>query len=605
LTPHLAPAFALNVQSCILDGEMIAYDPNTDLFISKGENVDIKADSLDGVHPCFVVFDMLMLNDEKLANLPLKERLQKMERVLTQVPGRFQFVARKEAVSKEQVVAALNDAIDRREEGIVVKNPNSVYKPSKRKGSGWLKIKPDYIDSLMDQLDVLIIGGYFGVGRRGGMISHFLCAVAVPPQNAHNHPSIFHSFCKVGSGYSLKELKALGDTLNPHWRKFDANRLPENIMLTPGLKEKPDVLIEPSKSKIVQIKAAEITQTEKYKCGCTLRFPRVESIRDDKQWFECMDLDELKNLREVSGGHLANTNIMEDADGQPLRKRKRVTKVEEERKIAEHLKGADVTSVEEESKLFEDHEFCIMSGSSNLSKHELEKRVTKHGGRFVQNPGSGTHCVIADRINVRVKNVISGGKYDVVYVSWLLSCLESGAVRKYKPQDMIFTSDKTREMFSIDYDRYGDSYVDDVTEDELKRIFKNISVEKNSVVGLDDQIANIEYRYFPNESPLGIFRRCRAYFDKWSSLGDVSKGKSTNNLDLTQLDFKFYGGRESDALDENVTHVILDKSNTNRLPLIRDIIRNRLKKAHVVTGEWVSKCIERKSLLEERIFEPI
>ena len=33
-----------------------------------------------GVHPCFVVFDMLMLNDEKLANLPLKERLQKMER---------------------------------------------------------------------------------------------------------------------------------------------------------------------------------------------------------------------------------------------------------------------------------------------------------------------------------------------------------------------------------------------------------------------------------------------------------------------------------------------------------------------------------------------
>ena len=38
---------------------------------------------------------------------------------------------------------------------------------------------------------------------------------------------------------------------------------------------------------------------------------------------------------------------MEDADGQPLRKRKRVTKVEEARKIADHLKGADVTSVEE------------------------------------------------------------------------------------------------------------------------------------------------------------------------------------------------------------------------------------------------------------------
>lgn len=31
-------------------------------------------------------------------------------------------------------------------------------------GSGWLKIKPEYVDSLSDQLDVLIIGGYFGEG---------------------------------------------------------------------------------------------------------------------------------------------------------------------------------------------------------------------------------------------------------------------------------------------------------------------------------------------------------------------------------------------------------------------------------------------------------
>lgn len=31
-------------------------------------------------------------------------------------------------------------------------------------GSGWLKIKPEYVDSLSDQLDVIIIGGYFGVG---------------------------------------------------------------------------------------------------------------------------------------------------------------------------------------------------------------------------------------------------------------------------------------------------------------------------------------------------------------------------------------------------------------------------------------------------------
>lgn len=31
-------------------------------------------------------------------------------------------------------------------------------------GSGWLKIKPEYVDSLSDQLDLIIVGGYFGVG---------------------------------------------------------------------------------------------------------------------------------------------------------------------------------------------------------------------------------------------------------------------------------------------------------------------------------------------------------------------------------------------------------------------------------------------------------
>ena len=29
------------------------------------------------------------------------------------------------------------------------------------------------------------------------MISHFLCAIAVPPEHAGARPSVFHSFCRV------------------------------------------------------------------------------------------------------------------------------------------------------------------------------------------------------------------------------------------------------------------------------------------------------------------------------------------------------------------------------------------------------------------------
>lgn len=61
---------------------------------------------------------------------------------------------------------------------------------------GWFKIKPEYIGGLMDELDLLVVGGYFGVGERGGMVSHFLCAVAEPVSDGEM-PTIFFSFCKV------------------------------------------------------------------------------------------------------------------------------------------------------------------------------------------------------------------------------------------------------------------------------------------------------------------------------------------------------------------------------------------------------------------------
>ena len=96
---------------------------------------------------------------------------------------------------RQDCVEALNEAIDKREEGIMIKNPDSVYKPNVRKG-GWFKIKPEYVGGLMDELDVLVIGGYFGVGHRGGMMSHFLCGLAVPSQSG-DKPDVFYSFCRV------------------------------------------------------------------------------------------------------------------------------------------------------------------------------------------------------------------------------------------------------------------------------------------------------------------------------------------------------------------------------------------------------------------------
>ncbi len=97
--------------------------------------------------------------------------------------------------SSQDCVNALNEAIDNREEGIMVKVPDSAYKPNKRTG-GWYKVKPEYVGGLMDELDLLVVGGYFGVGRRSGLMSHFLCAVA-DRKEGEDKPRKFHSFCKV------------------------------------------------------------------------------------------------------------------------------------------------------------------------------------------------------------------------------------------------------------------------------------------------------------------------------------------------------------------------------------------------------------------------
>eukprot|EP00795_Rhopilema_esculentum_P013203 gene13203-4019_t len=566
-----------NIKTLILDGEMTAYDPNSGLFIPKGGNIDVKAEVLDGVHPCFVVFDILLLNDEKLTNLPLQQRVEKLK--------------------GEEVINALNDAIDKREEGIVIKDPESIYKPSKRKGSGWLKIKPDYIDSLSDQLDVLIVGGYYGVGRRGGMVSHFLCAIAVPPQQPNEYPSVFHSFCKVGSGYSLKELKELCDALEPHWKTFDPKMPPSSIIFAPGLKEKPDVWIEPSKSKIVQLKAAEITESEKYKCKCTLRFPRVDTIRDDKHWYDCMDLDELSRLREISGGYLTNKQVTDDGTEEPVKKKKRtVTKLEQPRRIAGHFKGADVSSIKEVSNLFEDHEFCVMNGSSEHSKHDLEKRIAEHGGKFVQNAGKDTNCVIAEKVNVRVKNIISLGRHDVVSVSWLVACLNKGKVLAYKPNEMIFTSEKTKKIFSLEYDEFGDSYTKEIDAKNLQEIFRNME-SKDRVRSTAEEVAEIEFRYFPNDSPYGIFRGCRSFFDKWA---DPDCPNETASRDL-----RFHGGDVMNQFSPGTTHVIVRKSDLSRLPVFRQRIRNMTKKPHIVTEDWIQSCIEKFQKIDEKHFEPL
>lgn len=607
-SPKIHDAFNRKVDSCIIDGEMVGWDTETNTFLPKGDNVDVKSitDRSSGVQQCFVVFDVLMINDTNFANQPLMDRVEQLKKVFSPVVGTIHLVDRQEASTKEEVVAALNVAIDNREEGLLLKKPTSTYQPDKRKGSGWLKIKPEYVDSLSDQLDVVIVGGYFGQGHRSGMVSHFMCAVAVPEETAGKRPSVFHSFCKVGTGYTMSELKDLGLKLKPYWKKFDTKRPPECVLLAKGFKEKPDLWIEPWNSQIVQIRAAEIVVSDKYKCGCTLRFPRVEKVRADKEWYDCMNLDELEQLKQMASGKLFHQQTADMESLPPSKKRKLASAIERPRGVASQFRQTDVSDVSATSKMFEGKEFCVVNGTRGLSKADAERKIAEHGGAFVQTPGPETFCVLVQKLIVRATSIISTGLYDVVKMDWLVKCLAEKQCLPFVPSLMIHTAPSTTATFADSYDKYGDSYTEEVTEETLKDIFKKIQEQHPDDVQVSrEEIALMEERYFVDCNDRGLFRRYKFYLDMYTEIGNTNTAIPCCSLELAGLEIKFHGGQVVAEFDETITHIVFDQRDLSRVPEFRHLEREHSRKHHFVKSDWVKESIACKFVKNERPYEPI
>ncbi|XP_061693076.1 DNA ligase 4 [Syngnathoides biaculeatus] len=591
LTPYIHNAFQNHVFNCILDGEMMAYNPSAKTFMQKGSKFDIKRLMEDSeLQTCFCVFDVLLVNSQKLSKETLKKRYEVLQTIFTPVNGRIQMVLKTEARTMQDVVDSLNDAIDNREEGIMVKDPLSIYKPDKR-GEGWLKIKPEYVDGLMDELDVLIVGGYWGKGRRSGMMSHFLCAVAEAPKPGEK-PSVFHTLCRIGSGYTMKELYDLGLKLSKHWKVYRKNDPPANILCTT---EKPEVYIEPCNSVILQVKAAEIVGSDMYKTNCTLRFPRIEKIRDDKEWHQCITLAELEEFRSKASGKLASRHLRIDAANEPQRKRQKLpVKSKKVVSIIDHSKPQDLSGVTKETDMFEDVEFCILNGTEDHPKAELEKGVAKSGGIVVQNPGRDTYCVIAGLENIRVKNVISSNQHDVVWASWLLECLEQKRVVAWQPRHMIHMSPPTREHFAKEYDSYGDSYFLETDEQQLREVFRRMGPADTSTVV---DVSQVEERYGWGDLPTSMFRPFTVYVDDYTDIGDPETPISASCLDIRALEIRYHGGKVVQKLEEGVSHVVI--TTETRLADLRRLRRSFQKKFKIVRDSWVTDSVEAGHLVND------
>ena len=303
-----------DVKTAILDGEICAWNKQEKCIVQKGEQMNIRGlVSSDGsrLQQCLVLYDICYLNGKVLTGKKFAERLLLLLTTVSEVEGRLMLSQRSKGSTTQHVISALNEAMDRREEGLVIKDPDVPYKPGARAGAGWVKVKPEYEAELVDTLDLVILGGYWGKGRGGGRVSHFLLGL--------RDGGSFLSLARVGSGYSAAELAGLVS-------KCKEGRS-SKVKVS---KEVPEVWYDPDFSPVLQVKAAEIIFSSVMAAGWTIRFPRVEKVREDKGPMDACTMEEFTTLRKRCEGKLFGQTHMRVGGGEegdlPPKKRPRLEK---------------------------------------------------------------------------------------------------------------------------------------------------------------------------------------------------------------------------------------------------------------------------------------
>ena len=189
LSPKIAEERALNddVKSIVLDGEMVVYDPLIDKFLpfgtlksSAGARYDPNRCG-DEPHPCFVIFDIVYWNGQSLLNWSLEERSQLLKTVIKPFKGYFEIIERSDLKNcTTDITEALEEAVQDQVEGLILKDPQSRYIVAHR-SSHWIKIKPEYVEGMCDDLDVVVIGAWYGragnIKASYGKANEFLCGI--------------------------------------------------------------------------------------------------------------------------------------------------------------------------------------------------------------------------------------------------------------------------------------------------------------------------------------------------------------------------------------------------------------------------------------------
>jgi DNA ligase-1 len=215
-----------DVQSFVFDAEVTAWkkaEPQADGSVlaarllpfqelSRRKRKDVKAEDIT-VKVKLFAFDLLYLNGQPLLHMDLAERRKLLHASFHAVPDEFDFATSQDCTTTEEIQAFLDVSVQSGCEGLMVKmlqGREATYEPSRR-SLNWLKLKKDYLAGTGDSLDLVVIGGYYGKGKRTNVYGAFLLACYDADSES------YQSVCKVrerlGLGWGARCERWEGATL--------------------------------------------------------------------------------------------------------------------------------------------------------------------------------------------------------------------------------------------------------------------------------------------------------------------------------------------------------------------------------------------------------
>ena len=267
--PEVVSAFEGAKREFILDGEAVPFSGGRPLPFQLLQRRLRRMEDFDEARKkapvTYFAFDVLYLDGKETVDLPLEERRTALRRLLAGTPARMAETV--DVETEGEVQSAFRRSRDLGYEGLVVKDPSSLYAMGKR-GSGWAKLKEE-----LDTIDAVIVAAEWGHGKRAGVISDYTFAVRDGDE--------LKVVGKAYSGLTDKEIDEM------------TRKLKETTVRDHGYRRdvKPEIVVE--------VAFDSIQRSDRHDGGYALRFPRIKRIRTDKG---VADVDTIEKVERIFSG---------------------------------------------------------------------------------------------------------------------------------------------------------------------------------------------------------------------------------------------------------------------------------------------------------------